>query len=215
MSFLNTRAVVALVATVVALGANLHAGTVTVNFSESGQPNGTLLDGTSYFAAQGLAFDNDDYTVLTSNPLFLLAGGDGWGIRTTVTAPDKDFGVRFVNGATSVAFDWVAVFSNDFVATVLYTSGTVQQIYHAQFQYFAFGSFQFDAPANQIIDRIRFHDGPGVVGVGRLSYMPASSEDTGSVEVGHTPLPEAAWAGMSLLAALGAVRFYRLRRARD
>lgn len=158
--------VCAVVAMICAFSGVGQGEAVVVDFGEVDLPNFTLLDGTTYFAPWGLAFQ--DTTYYGVDPRF--AGNDDVGIMTRPPDPDKLITVVFTNGASWVKADWFTIFSNSIYATAYNDMGNVVDMRSATGLTTdpAWGSFIFSGD----IAKITFHDGKGTIGVGRLEYVP-------------------------------------------
>ena len=167
-----------------------HAGMIEVEFSEVDLPNLTLLDGTDFFDAFGLSFEDLTYYAIDSD--FIGAGLDNIGITTS--GFNNLLTVVFTPEVTSVTIDFVTIsFSTMFGAafdsegaeldSFFFDPGGVDP---------AYGSHTFSDIGN--IAKVTFSDGNGFIGVGRLRYT-------------FVPAP----ASLALL-ALGAVAGIRRRR---
>jgi len=184
------------------------AGTV-INFTESGLPSLAKLDGGSDFS--GLSFTSDTY--LAQLTCFESAGDDSWGILTRDPdggyVPDNVFTVVFDQPATSVTFDWMTLSSNDIYATAKDEDGNVVLDYSVTgLQGLRSGRSTIGGLAP--VKSIEFHDGKGLVGIGRIEFDTSAQKTLSSL----APLPPAAWTGLGLLGALGTAYGIRSRRAK-
>jgi len=152
-----------------AMCAPLANANVTVEFSEVDLPSMTLLDGTTYFDAYGIAFEDTTYYAVDSR--FPPAGVDNRGITTT-SGPDNIATVVFTTPVTSVTVDWVTIRTEDihitaydFGGNILYAQSATGLVTDP-----AWGTFTFTGVGP--IAKISFWDATGSVGVGRLEFTP-------------------------------------------
>lgn len=109
-------------ALIITLGTPASKASTTVEFSEVDLPILTLLDGTAYFDAYGLAFEDTTYYGIDSR--FIGAGVDDRGITTT-SGPDNLMTVVFTTPVSYVQVDWLADLGHDFYTTVYDSDGGV------------------------------------------------------------------------------------------
>ena len=140
---------------------------IVVEFSEVNLPNLTLLDGTTYFAPWGLAFEDTTYYAIDGR--FPPAGDDYRGI-TTFSGPDNLMTVVFTGGTLWVIADWIIINSNSIYATAYDSFGNIVDAEFATGPNLSRGSLTLSGAAD--IAKITFHDSTGAIGVGRLEYIP-------------------------------------------
>ena len=141
---------------------------MTIEFNEVILPSLTPLDGTTYFAAYGISFEDTTYSAYDTR--FPPAGSDNYGITTT-GGPDNMMTVVFTATASSVTADWLSVAGSSIYATV-YDSGDVVLGSDSAtgLSGDSHGTFAFSGLGP--IAKISFWDGTGLIGVGKLSFAP-------------------------------------------
>jgi hypothetical protein len=161
--------VCAVAALIISLSAAASMAGITVEFSEVDLPSLTLLDGTAYFDAYSLAFEDTTYYAVDGR--FIGAGADDRGITTT-DGPDNLMTIVFAKPATYVQVDWVAGASNDIYTTVYDSDGGIfaSSISTGIGTYYGGDAYQvFSGP---LISKLTFHDDTGWIGVGRIAFEP-------------------------------------------
>lgn len=163
--FLAACAIVGLI--LAAGAAPVRAGSTTVEFSEADLPNLTLLDGTTYFDAYGLAFEDTTYYAVDSR--YIGAGVDNRGITTT-TGPDNLMTIVFTTPVTDFTAYWTTINSNDIYATAYDAQGSILATwYSTSASSPSYGTFDFASPTS-LVSKLTLHDGTGQIGVGRLEF---------------------------------------------
>lgn len=142
---------------------------ITVEFSEADPGNLTLLDGTAYFDAYGLAFEDTTYYAVDNR--FIGAGTDDRGITTT-DGPDNLMTIVFTKPATYVRVDWIAADSSDIYTTVYDSDGSVLAGSFSAGAGTLYGGDAYQVFSGPLISKLTFHDGTGWIGVGRIAFEP-------------------------------------------
>ena len=167
MRFSTICVIVALTITLVAPASK--AG-ITVEFSEVDLPSLTLLDGTSYFDAYGLAFENETYYAVDSR--FIGAGVDDRGITTEAHHGGGggriDMTVVFIQPVTSFTVDlFLAIPEATFYGIAYDLDGNPIAGFSSSPNY---GSWSV---SGGLIKKITFiHDRTAMIGVGRIEFQP-------------------------------------------
>jgi hypothetical protein len=151
-----------------AANAPLADAAVTVEFSEVSLPSLTPLDGTLHFSPYGLAFEDTTFYAIDSR--FIGAGVDDRGITTT-GGSDNVMTIVFLDPAISFTVNWVTVSGNDIYATGYDSGGGVVTAFSvtglpSPVSYGSFGWAGIGSP----ISKLTFHDGTGMIGVGRIEF---------------------------------------------
>ncbi len=179
-----------------AFGLSAAALAGSVDFTEFGyisDATSVLLDTdpVAYaFSTMGLYFE--DSTYLSSDLRFLLAGGDVMGITNHdhLTIGGRDMTVGFVDGATSVTFDWLKLTAETFEATAYDAAGNIVDYFSNDDFLINWGS----ATLTGDIAKITFNDRGQRIGVGSIAWDPANTA--------LVPLPTAgamSFAGLTLV----------------
>jgi hypothetical protein len=182
-----------------AFGLSAAALAGSVDFTEFGyipDAASVLLDSdpVAYaFSSMGLYFE--DSTYLSSDIRFLLAGGDVMGITNHdhLTIGGRDMTVGFVDGATSVTFDWLKLTAETFEATAYDAAGNIVDYFINDDFLINWGS----ATLTGDIAKVTFNDRGQRIGVGSIAWDAA-----GTV----IPLPTAGAMSLTGLALVGARR---------
>ncbi|OHB81539.1 MAG: hypothetical protein A2Z38_08880 [Planctomycetes bacterium RBG_19FT_COMBO_48_8] len=155
-------------ALIIALGTPICKAGITVEFSEVDLPSRTLLDGTSYFDAYGLAFENATYNAVDSR--FIGAGIDDRGITADVDRGGgggrADMTVVFLQPVTSFIVDYVTTGRSIIYGTAYDLDGNPG----AGFSSSGYGSWSVSGGLIKKITII--HDITGGIGVGRIEFEP-------------------------------------------
>lgn len=185
-----------IVALIITLGAPASKASITVEFSEVDLPSLTLLDGTSYFDAYGLAFENTTYYAVDSR--FIGAGVDDRGIKFEI--PNVRGGGRnvielmtvvFIQPVTSFTVDYVTIGGN----TINGTSYDLDGNPGAGFSSSGYGSWSV---SGGLIKKITFfyeepYDGTGIIGVGRIEFQPEPIPAPGAILLGSIGVSLVGW----------------------
>ena len=176
-----------IVALTITLVAPASKAGITVEFSEVDLSNFTLLDGTSYFDAYGLAFEDTTYYGIDSR--FVGAGVDDRGI-THVTQEGHGHGepdprieqmtVVFIQPVTSFTVDYVTL-------SEVTINGTAYDLGGNPIAGFGGSGYGQWSVFTGLIKKITFHDGTGMIGVGRIEFQPIPAPGAillGSIGVG-------------------------------
>jgi hypothetical protein len=190
----KTVSIVAVAALIMSFSAAASIAGITVEFSEVDPAPLTLLDGTTYFDAYGIAFEDTTYYGVDSR--FIGAGADDRGITTA--GPDNLMTVVFTTPVSYVQVDWVADFGHDFYTTVYDSDGGVLFDSHSTGTDLYYGGDVYQVSSGPLIAKMTFHDDTGWIGVGRIEF-----------ETDAIPAP-----GAILLAGIGAGIVGYLRRRR-
>ncbi|MHC4891114.1 MAG: hypothetical protein ACYTEO_16810 [Planctomycetota bacterium] len=156
---------------------------VTIEFDEVILPTLTPLDGTTHYDAYGISFTDTTYYAVDSR--FPPAGSDHYGITTT-TGPDNILTVVFATPAASLTADWLTIIGNSIYATAYDSRGGVLGSDSATgLSGTSHGTFTFSGIGS--IAKISFHNGTGMIGIGKLSFTPIPAPGAillGSIGVG-------------------------------
>ncbi len=150
-----------IVALIITLGAPASNAGITVEFSEVDLLNLTLLDGTTHFDAYGLSFEDTTYYVIDSR--LTSAGADDRGITTT-SGPDNVMTVVFTQPVS-----YFEAYYGTLEGVTL--EGTAYDIYGnptAGVSTTGYGIWSVSG----ITKKISFHDGTGMIAVGRIDFEP-------------------------------------------
>jgi len=162
------RWTVGLAALLTLVGAGQAQAVIVVEFDEVVLINLTPLDGTSHYDPWGLSFEDTTYYAIDDR--FPPAGVDDYGITTT-TGPENEMTVVFTPVVTQVRFDWLSIIGNSIFATAYDSSDVLLQTQSVTgLSGTTRGSFTFSGLGD--IAKTTFHDGTGMIGVGRLEYSP-------------------------------------------
>ncbi len=142
---------------------------ITVEFSEVSLPSLTLLDGTLHFNPYGLAFEDTTYYGVDSR--FIGAGVDDRGITTT-SGPDNVMTIVFLDPAISFTVDWVVINGNDVYATGYDSGGGVVTAFSVSGLLGPTDYGSFGSAGGTPVSKLTFHDGTGMIGVGRITFEP-------------------------------------------
>jgi hypothetical protein len=151
----------AIAALIITLGTPVSKAGITVEFSEVDLPSLTLLDGTTYFDAYGLSFEDTTYYAVDSR--FIGAGADDRGITTT-GGPDNVMTVVFTQPVS-----YFEAYYTTFEGVTL--EGTAYDIYgnpSAMVYTTGYGMWSVSG----LTKKISFNDGTGMIAVGRIDFEP-------------------------------------------
>jgi len=174
----KTVSIFAVAALIMSFSAAASIAGITVEFSEVDLPSVTLLDGTAYFDAYGISFEDTTYYGIDSR--FIGAGVDDRGITTT-SGPDNLMTVVFTTPASYVQVDWVADLGNDFYTTVYDTGGGVLFDSHSTGTGLYYGGDAYQVFSGPLIAKMTFHDDTGWIAVGRIEFEKESIPAPGAI----------------------------------
>jgi len=180
MRFSTICVIVALIITLVAPVSN--AG-ITVEFSEVDLPTITLLDGTTHFDAYGLAFEDTTFYAVDSR--FIGAGVDDRGI-TTSTGQDNVMTVVFIQPVTSFTVDYVTLVD----VTI---NGTAYDLGGNPIAGFSSSGYGQWTVFSGLTKKISFHDGTGMIGIGRIEFEPEPIPAPGAILLGSIGVSIVGW----------------------
>lgn len=188
------------VALTITLGAPVSKASITVEFNEVDLPSHTLLAGTSYFDAYGLAFEDEPFYAVDSR--FIGAGVDDRGITTGEEEDDGGGGGRrkdesslmtvvFIQPVTSFTVDYVTIGGN----TINGTSYDLDGNPSAGFSSSGYGTWSV---SGGLIKKITFfydkpYDGTGMIGVGRIEFEPEPIPAPGAILLGSVGVGLVGW----------------------
>jgi len=175
MTRLSTICVI--VALIITLGTPVSKAGIIVEFSEVDLPTLTLLDGTTHFDAYGLAFEDTTYYGVDSR--FVGAGIDDRGITTT-SGQDNMMTVVFIQPVTSFTVDFLTLPEVTIYGDAYDLGGNPI----AGFSSSGYGQWSV---FTGLTKKITFHDGTGMIGVGRIEFQPIPAPGAillGSIGVG-------------------------------
>lgn len=191
-------------ALIITLGAPASKAGITVEFSEVDLPNFTLLDGTSYFDAYGLAFENWTYYAVDS--LFIGAGVDDRGITADVDDGGNEGGdgerrdpknklitVVFIQPVTSFTVDYMTIGVDTINGTSYDLDGNPGVGFSSSSS--GYGSWSV---SGSLIKKITFiydelYVGTGTIGVGRIEFEPEPIPAPGAILLGSIGVGIVGW----------------------